>query len=179
MEGFCLRTSGSQDDSPLGSNGSAHRGLTENSVEREIPVEQQEARQARLELLYDEVLSLDPGAMTEEDARQAGIRFLTAYVETTGSYARSSLGCNLLFVLISVLLFQDAAITSDAEYDSYRSAKKLLRKFQKDTYKKGYVAYLIDCQSRINEQRQRQTMLEQQAEERRQRKEARRAARRR
>ena len=101
-------------------------------------MEQYEARQERLELLNDEVLSLDPGSMTEEEARQTGIRILSTYVETTRSYARASMGCNLLMLLVFTLLFQDAPVSSDDDYDAYRAATKLLRQFQKGTYKEGY-----------------------------------------
>ena len=134
-----------------------------------------EEQKKRLEQLYDEVLALDPGALNEEEARQAGIRFLSAYVETTRSDARASLGCNIFMVIVFALLFRDAAISPDDEYDSYRSARKLLKKFEKNTYRKGYVTYLTDCQERIMEQRQRRAKMEQLEEERRRRKEERRA----
>ena len=140
-------------------------------------MEHYQDKQKRLEQLYDEVLALDPGAMTEEEARQAGIRVLSAYVETTQSDARASLGCNIIMVAVCTLLFRDADPSSDAEYDSYRAAGKLLKKFEKDTYRKGYAAYLTECQDRIREQRRRRAQMEQRAEERRRLKEERRAAR--
>ncbi|MBR6707051.1 MAG: hypothetical protein IKI84_10285 [Clostridia bacterium] len=139
-------------------------------------MERYEDKQKRLEQLYDEVLAIDAGALTEEEARQAGIRFLSAYVETARSDARASLGCNIIMVIVCTLIFRDAAISPDDEYDSYCSAGRLLKKFEKNTYGKGYVTYLTDCQERIREQRQRRARMERLEEERRRRKEARRAA---
>ena len=140
-------------------------------------MEYYQEKQKCLEQLYDEILALDPAAMNEEEARQAGICFLSAYVETTGSDARASLGCNIVMVVVCTLLFRDAAVFPDDEYDSYRAARRLLKKFEKDTYRKGYVRYLAECQDRIREQRQRRAQFEQRAEERRRLKEERRAAR--
>ena len=140
-------------------------------------MEHYEEQQRRVEQLHDEVLALDPGSMTEEEARQAGIRFFSAYVEITRSDARASLGCNIIMVIVFTLLFRDAAISPDDEYESYRTARKLLKKFENDTYRKGYVRYLTDFQERIREQRQRRARQEEWAEERRRRKEERRAAR--
>ena len=140
-------------------------------------MEQYAERQKRVEQLYDEILALDPGSMTEEEARQAGIRFFSAYIETKGSDARASLGCNIIMVIVCTLLFRDAAIFPDDEYESYRTARKLLKKFENNTYKKGYAAYLTDLRDRIIDQRERGARMERQAEERRRRKEERRAAR--
>ena len=138
-------------------------------------MEQYNASQKRVEQLCDEVLSLEPGSMTEEEARQAGIRFLSSLAETTRSDARASLGCNIVMVIICALLFRDAVISPDDEYESYRTARKLLKKFEKDTYVKGYAAFLTDLQDRIREQRQRRARQEEMEEERRRRKEERRA----
>ena len=72
--------------------------------ERRTLMDHYEEQKKRLEQLYDEVLALDPGALNEEEARQAGIRFLSAYVETTRSDARASLGCNIFMVIVFALL---------------------------------------------------------------------------
>ena len=65
----------------------------------------------------------------------------------------------------------------DDEYEAYRTARKLLKKFENNTYKKGYAAYLTDLRNRIIDQRERGARMERQAEERRRREEERRAAR--
>ncbi len=120
--------------------------------------------------LDDEVLSLDLSAMTEEDARQAGIQFLSKHIEMTKSEARFS----LVWDLIMTALFQDVVV--DGTYANYRAEKKALSQFQKNTYTKGYIAFLSEWQDRIRAVRQLRARQEQRSQERRRKRDARRAA---
>ena len=96
-----------------------------------------------------QVKSLDLDAMTEDDARLAAIPLLEAYVEKHRFEAHGSLIFDFLLIAIGVLLFGDAATDADMTYESYRLAKKALKKFRSDTYGKSYIAFLKDWQERI------------------------------
>ncbi len=96
------------------------------------------------------VKALDTDAMTEEDARLTGISLLEEYVERNKSNARFSLIFEIIWDLILVVLFDtvDGGDIADEFWD-YRRIKRVLKKFKKDTYKKGYRCFLKDWRDRI------------------------------
>lgn len=90
------------------------------------------------------LLALDPDGMTEEDARQEGIRLLEACVREEKSGARADLGCNIFMVVACALSFGDVATLDADQYWSYRSRRRHLRKFRRGTYRDGYQKYLSE-----------------------------------
>ena len=108
---------------------------------------------------YNEVIqrvkALDPDAMTEEEARLAGIPLLEGSMEELRLDSRFSLIYTAILALVLAVLFNDAGEGDISAFIEYRKAKRTLKKFKKGTYRKGYRRYLKDWQDKILRQEEK------------------------